>query len=183
MIGRSFFIVFILLVSCGGPEPRKPVKVKSGSYIKESAERNKQLLESEQKIIQELIASDSINTYYSSANGSWYYYNTKIEEATNMAAADDLVTMTYDIRTLNNDTIYSQEEIGVIKYKVDKQELFPGLRNSVKLLKEKEVATFLFPSSLAYGYHGDTNKVGTNIPLQSTISILAIEQKQDSILN
>ncbi len=85
--------------------------------------------------------------------------------------------------SFSNDTIYPREEIGIIKYKVDKQELFPGLRNSIKLLKEMETATFMFPSSLAYGYHGDNNKIGINVPIKSTITLLKIEKQQDSIQN
>jgi FKBP-type peptidyl-prolyl cis-trans isomerase len=61
---------------------------------------------------------------------------------------------------------------------VDKQELFMGLRDAVKLLKEGERATFLFPSSLAFGYHGDNNKIGTNVPLKSTVTLLKIEQQE-----
>ncbi|MEP4882173.1 MAG: gliding motility-associated peptidyl-prolyl isomerase GldI, partial [Maribacter dokdonensis] len=82
-----------------------------------------------------------------------------------------------------NDTIYSKEDIGVVNYKVDKQELFLGLRDAVKMLKEKERATFLFPSSLAFGYHGDENKIGSNVPLKSTITILQIEKQQENTVN
>ena len=81
--------------------------------------------------------------------------------------------------TFENDTLYSNEDIGIIKYKVDKQELFQGLRNSVKLLKENETATFLFPSSLAYGYHGDDKKIGVSVPIRVTISLLEIEKQND----
>ena len=73
------------------------------------------------------------------------------------------------------------QEVGLSKYKVDKQELFPGLRNSVKLLKENETATFLFPSSLGYGYPGDGDKIGINMPLKSTIAVVKIEKQNDSL--
>jgi gliding motility-associated peptidyl-prolyl isomerase len=150
--------------------------------MKTSEERSKKLLAEEEEIIKDLISNDSLNTYYHSANGSWYFYNQKIDADTPTPKPDDLVTMTYNILSFSNDTIYSADEIGIVTYKVDKQELFPGLRHSIKLLKENETATFLFPSSLAYGYHGDNNKIGTNVPLKSTISIIKLEQ-QDSIQN
>lgn len=176
-------LICLSVLACEGPEPRRPVKVKTGSFMKESAERSKKLLAQEEKMIQAIIANDSLNNYFNSANGSWYCYDQKVDKASATAKPDDLITMTYNVLSLNNDTIYSSEDIGIIKYKVDKQELFPGLRNSVKLLKEKETATFLFPSSLAYGYHGDNNKIGTNVPVKSTISIFRIEQTVDSIQN
>ena len=170
------------LVSCGSPDPRRPVKVKSGSF-NASVERSKKLLALEEGMMNTIMAKDSLRQYEHSAAGAWYYYQQKNETATYAPQPDDLVTLTYNVVGFNNDTIYSGEEIGILKYKVDKQELFPGLRNSVKLLKEMETATFLFPSSLAYGYHGDDNKIGINVPIKSTITLLKIEKQQDSIQN
>lgn len=179
-------VLLILLVfslaSCGSPEPRRPVKVKSGSF-NASVERSKKLLALEEGMMNTLMAKDSLREYEHSAAGAWYYYEQKNEAATYTPQPDDLVTLTYNVMSFSNDTIYSGEEIGILKYKVDKQELFPGLRNSIKLLKEMETATFLFPSSLAYGYHGDNNKIGINVPIKSTITLLKIEKQQDSIQN
>lgn len=175
-------IATIVLIGCGGPEPRRPIKVKSSSF-NASVERSKKLLALEESMINTIITNDSLHEYRNSAAGAWYYYEQRNENATYTPQPDDLVTLTYNVMGFTNDTIYSQEEIGILKYKVDKQELFPGLRNSIKLLKEKETAIFLFPSSLAYGYHGDNNKIGINIPIKSRITILKIEKQQDSIQN
>ena len=176
-----FLLCIPFFIGCNGPEPRKPVKVKSGSFYKKSVDRSRQLLAAEEKLIQEVIAHDSLHHYESSSTGSWYYFTKKNENSNAVAETDDLVTMTYNIMTFDNDTIYSNDDIGVIQYKVDKQDLFPGLRNSVKLLKENETATFLFPSSLGYGYQGDNDRIGVNIPIKSTISIFKIEKQQDSL--
>ncbi len=176
----SFLILLVGLISCQGPNPRKPVKVNTGSSFKASIERTRALLKEEEKMIQEIIAIDSVHDYLQSATGSWYYYNVKNEVSTNLEP-NDLVTLTYNIVTLSNDTLYKMKDIGIRKFKADKLDLFPGLRNSVPLLKENETATFLFPSSLAYGYHGDNNKIDINIPLKSTLTILKIEKQQDSL--
>ena len=182
---RSFIsLLFVIsLVGCTEPEPRKPVKIKTGSFIQNSVERNLELLAQEEKVIQEHMAKDSLQSYLTSATGSWYYYETKIEEGDYLPQPDDLIILTYNVLSLQKDTIYSKEDIGIIQYKVDKQEMFPGLRNSVKLLKEGETAIFLFPSSMAFGYHGDNNKIEPNQPIMSSISILKIEKQKDSILN
>ncbi|MEO1011719.1 MAG: gliding motility-associated peptidyl-prolyl isomerase GldI [Bacteroidota bacterium] len=176
---RPYLILFLFFLSCGEPEPRRPVKVNSGSFFKASVARSKALLVKEEKQIREIISKDSLHHYLQSASGSWYYYDIKNPDAEYTPQPDDLVRLTYNILSLENDTIYSSKEIGLLTYKVDKQELFPGLRNSIKLLKEKETATFLFPSSLGYGYHGDNNRIGINVPLKSTISILEIKKKTD----
>lgn len=183
---KSFICLIFcyLLFACGGPEPRKPLEVRSGSFMKESVSRNRALLAREEEKIKNLIANDSLNTYHSSTEGSWYYYRRQNANEGASPQPGDLVTLQYDILSLDNDTIYTKEEIGTVSYLVDKEDkdqMFPGLRNSVKLLGESETATFLYPSSLAFGYLGDKRKIGPNTPLKSTITILKIEKQQDSI--
>ncbi len=170
-------VVIIMLAGCGQPEPRRPIQQKTGKYFGANVERNKELLAQETLLMKEIIAEDTLHTYKNTASGSWFYYIKKNDTATYLPQPNDLVTLSYNIMNFNNDTIYSGEEIGIKKYKVDMEELFPGLRYAVKLLKEYETATFLFPSSLGYGYPGDGNKIGVNLPLKSTLTILKIEKE------
>lgn len=174
--------LLFLAIGCSQPKPRKPISVKSGSFMTTSIERSKALLSIEEAIIDSIIAKDSLNHYHSSPNGYSYYFN-KLDTTTSYHPKEgDVVKINYDIRTLNNQTIYSSEEIGMINFKVDKEDYFPGLRTAVKLLRQGEVATFLFPSSLAYGYHGDDHKIGTNQAIKSTIHIIeVIREPKDSI--
>lgn len=173
----ALLVFIIAFASCKRPEPRRAVKKSSGNVIKESVARNKRLLKDEEALFQQIIKKDTAHTYMHSDAGSWYYYTNQNTESNYTAKPKDLVTMTYTILNINNDTLYSYKEIDTINYKVDMQELFPGLRHSVKLLKENETATFLYPSSLGYGYHGDTKKIGVNVPLKATLSILQIEKE------
>ncbi len=181
MRALGILLISIILFSCDGPEPRKPVQRKSGSYFKASIERSRKLLEAEEKKIQKIITNDSLKHYTHSASGSWYHYLKVNDSSDYTPKTDDLVSFNYNVLTLDNDTLYSESEIGTVTYKVDKQELFLGLRAAIKLLKENEKATFLFPSSIAFGYHGDNNKVGTNVPLKSTITILNIEKQESNL--
>lgn len=180
---RLFLLMCLSLLACGGPEPRRPVEVRSGSFLKESVARNKELLAREEAQILEQIRQDSLREYQPSAAGSWYAYITRNEEAAYTPSPGDLVTLNYALLSLENDTIYSAADIGNVEYLVDKEEMFPGLRNSVKLLKEGESAAFLFPSSLGYGYHGDDRKIGPNVPLKAIITLLTIEKQQDKNQN
>ena len=134
----------------------------------------------EESQMESLIGRDSLHEYLRSASGFRYYYDNALPGEGYRPKPDDLVTLTYNLRTWNEDTLYRQEEIGIIRYKVDKQELFPGLRYSVKLLREGETATFLFPSSLGYGYHGDDERIGPNVPLKATLEILEIEPQSQN---
>ncbi|NNK39394.1 MAG: gliding motility-associated peptidyl-prolyl isomerase GldI, partial [Winogradskyella sp.] len=56
-----------------------PESVKSGSFLKESAERNKKLNEIERSKIQAIIDADTERAYIASESGFWYVYNKKNE--------------------------------------------------------------------------------------------------------
>lgn len=180
---RAIPILSLLLIgiSCGGPEPRRPVEVKSGSFFKESVERNKALLAFEEKIIQEIIEKDTIHEYVASPNGFWYFFETKNDTATYFPKTNDQILFSYNLMSLNNDTIYSAEAIGPTSFVVDKEQLFPGMQNAVKLLKISEKATFIFPSLQAYGYHGDGNAIGPRTPLKSSVELHTIIINKDSL--
>ena len=142
--------------------------------MKQSVERNKEILAYERKLIKEIIEKDTLHTYHTPNNIYWYYYNVKDTTQSYQLKEDDVVLMSYNIRTFSNDTIYSFKDIGERDFKIDKEDYFQGLRTGIKLLKKGESATFFFPSSLAYGFYGDKNKIGTNQPLISTIKIIDI---------
>lgn len=175
-----YFILTFFLFSCEGPTARKPVRTSTPKVVKSTVERNKELLDLEVQIINGLVKKDTLHTYYPTANGSWYYYEIKNDTASYTPKNKDIVNVQYNIMTLTNDTIYTSSEIGVQNIKVDQPHLFKGLRSTFTLLKEGEKATFLFPSSLAFGYHGDQNKIAPNTPIKSSIEILNIEQKQSN---
>ena len=94
-----------------------------------------------------IIAKDTLHTYLKSEDGFKYYYVAENKEATYKPAFGDIV---------------------------DKQELFQGLRQAIKLLKENEEAVFFFPSEIAFGYHGDKEKIGVNKPIRAQVHILKI---------
>ncbi len=177
----AFILILLFLSGCQDAVPRWPVEEKGGSFLKVSAERNRKLLEEEMLFLGELLDKDSLRTYSTSASGTKYYFENKVPETEPIAEPDDLVTLQYNVMSWGGDTIYSREEIGLLKYKVDKQELFPGMRSSVKLLRRGESAVFWYPSSLGYGYHGDQDRIGPNLPLKSQVWILDIEKSTDSL--
>ena len=65
-----FFILSVVLIGCGDPQPRKPIEVKTGSVLKKSVERNKELLALEEQQMLNIIQKDSLNKYFHSGGGS-----------------------------------------------------------------------------------------------------------------
>ncbi len=171
----------VAVVSCAQKEARKPVSIRSGTFLKESVERNKALIAQEEEAIQKYIEQDSIHTYLASPNGFWYFYNEKATEESYLPQKGDILTYEFDAAKIEGATIYTKEEIGIQVYVVDKQQIIPGLRHALQLMKKGETATFLFPSHIAYGYHGDNKKIGTNVPIQSTITLLTIKKENKNL--
>lgn len=176
----SIFSIFIF--SCKSPEARRPIKSQSGTFIKESAVRNKKIYEEEKEYIVTMISKDSTKNYFSSDKGFWYYYNVRDTTTTEKPDFGDIVKFTYDIKELDGDIILTEEENGMQQYKIDQshQELISGVRDGLKIMKVGEKVTFLFPSYKAFGYYGIEKKLGTNIPVQSTITLLSIKQSNEN---
>lgn len=174
-------IIFIAIVSCAQQEARRPVSRSTGTFLKESAERNKALIAKEEAMIQDFIEKDTMHTYIASKNGFWYFYeNTKSEE-TYKPKKGDTLSYEYNVAKIAGDTIYTKQELGIQEYVVEKQQVISGLRHGLQLMKKGETVTFLFPSHVAYGYHGDNKKVGTNVPIQSTITLLNIKKNNKNL--
>jgi gliding motility-associated peptidyl-prolyl isomerase len=179
----KFNLLFLLLIlisfiGCKSPEARKPITVKTGSFIENSAERNIKLNERENELINQIIESDTLNEYVSSNYGFYYYFNTKVDSTSYLPQFGDIINFNYNIKSIDGETIYSKEDIKTQNYAMDKEELFTGLREGLKLLSEGETATFIFPSQKAFGYYGDENKIGTNIPIICKVSVNKITKNQ-----
>lgn len=172
----SILTLILIAVSCKTPEARKPISVKTGSFIDASVERNKKLNAKEQASIQKLIKAQD-KTYLASESGFWYYFNVKTEiDSLKTPNFGDLVNYHYNIKTLNGNLIYSAEELKTQSYAMDQEELFTGLREGLKLMKTGETVTFIFPSQKAYGYYGDDHKIGSNTPLICEVTVNFITQ-------
>ena len=44
-------------------------------------------------------------------------------------------------------------------------------------MKEGETVTFIFPSHKAFGYYGDKDRIGTNIPIITEVTLNSITQE------
>jgi gliding motility-associated peptidyl-prolyl isomerase len=174
----TILLVTFLFFGCNQPEVRRPVSVKSSSFIDKSVALNKSLNNEQHERIQHIIQNNPETKFIASPNGFWYYYNVKVEGDSITPKFGNIVNFNYDVTDFNNATIYSQEELKTQNYAMDQEEIFSGLREGLKFMKAGETITFLFPSDKAYGYYGDENKIGANISIICTVTINSITQKE-----
>jgi len=162
----------VLLFSCKQHEQaRRPISQSSGSFMKKSADRNKKLVASEEDVIKKIIKSNPKVKYYATRKGYWLYYEERNTTDLSTPKKGDIAYFNLEIKDIEGKIIYSEAELGPQTYYVDKQDIMMGLRDGIKLMHKNETVTFLFPSHIAYGYHGDNKKIGTNQPLICTVTL------------
>ena len=165
-------LLVIIASSCKQPQDaRRPISQASGSFMKKSIIRNKKLVATEESLIKDLMKSNPSVKYVASKKGYWYSYNVQNKLDTLTPKKGDVAFFDYEIKDLKGNIIYSQLELRPQIYYVDKQNIMMGLRDGIKLMHKNEEVNFLFPSNMAYGYHGDEKKIGVNEPLICRVTL------------
>ncbi|WP_338408149.1 gliding motility-associated peptidyl-prolyl isomerase GldI [uncultured Flavobacterium sp.] len=152
-------------------EARRPISQTSGNFMKKSAERNKKLIAGEEGQIDSVIKSNPKVKYIASTKGYWYTYIIQNTLDSLTPKKGDVAFFDYEIKDIKGNVIYSEFELRPQTYLVEKQNIMTGLREGIKLMHKNEKVIFLFPSHIAYGYHGDEKKIGTNQPLICTVRL------------
>lgn len=166
------FLFCIGFTSCKQPQDaRRPVSQASGVFMKKSIERNKKLVATEEDLINALMKKNRTISYFASTKGYWYSYEMRNTNDSLTPKKGDVAFFNYELKDLDGNVIYSEVELRPQVYRVDKQDIMVGLREGIKLMRKNEKVNFLFPSHIAYGYHGDNKKIGTNQPLLCTVTL------------
>lgn len=162
----------VLAASCSQhQQARLPVSHSEGSFMRESAERNKKLIAGEEGKIDSIIKSNPEIKYHASKKGYWYYYEVKNQKDTLRPKRGDVAYFDYEVKDFDGNVIYSEVQNRPQVYHVDKQNIMMGLRDGIKLMRRNEKVIFLFPSHMGYGYHGDNKRIGHNEPLICTVTL------------
>ena len=165
-------LLLALLNSCQSKqEARKPISHTSGTFMKQSIDRNKKLIAGEEAEIARVIRQNPKTKFIASTKGFWYSYATVNVQDTLTPKKGDVALFDYEVKDLKGHVIYSKSELGPQTYFVDKQNIMTGLREGIKLMHRKEKVNFLFTSHIGYGYHGDNKKIGTNKPLFCIVTL------------
>ena len=167
-----FYLLIAIFCSCSENNVRYPVNKGKKTFLSNSATRNKILLAREELMIRKSAEKDSLFTFYNSEKGFLYAYVKKASENQPLPQKGKKLSFTYKIEDLNKKTLYTKNELGIVDYVVDKDNILPALREGIRIMRPNEIVVFLFPSYLCYGYQGDGNKVGVSQPLRYTIERL-----------
>lgn len=165
-------VLLVVITGCQNKqEARRPISHSSGSFMKQSMDRNKKLIAGEEAEIARVIRQNKRVKFIASTKGFWYSYIATNTKDTLTPKKGDVALFDYEVKDLKGRIIYSQSELGPQTYSVDKQNIMTGLREGIKLMHRNEKINFLFTSHIAYGYHGDNKKIGTNKPLFCIVTL------------
>ena len=163
-------------LGCSKVEPRKPINPRpSSTILSKTVAESIRLNTVENLKILEVIKADSSKKYQVSPNGFWYSYVTKIDENRQTPKTGNEVIFEYNITDLQGAVIYGKDELGLKKYKVDKEDFISGLQSGIKLMKMGETIIFVIPSYNAFGISGDGNRIGINQSIKSTVTLINIK--------
>jgi len=173
-------VVLLVFISCKSPEARKPVSVKTGTFMDASVVRNKALHEQQKQLFENYMTERPETEFIASSNGFWYAYISEKSIDSTTAKFGDVINFNFDIKRINGEVVYSKEELKTRNYSMDQEKLFSGLREGLKLMKKGETMTFLFPSQKAFGYYGDNKKIGTNVPIVCNVTVNSITKNESN---
>ena len=170
MINKSKYLVFLLLVvtvACN-ESPKKPVEV-SKQEMKQSMETaNRYLLNEEQEEIESYVSRHGLEM---KQTGTGLRYQVLKQGTGKQIEKGDMVSLEYQLHSLKGDLIYSSENDGVKTFKVGDGSVETGLDEAVACMHYGDAAKLIIPYHLAYGLHGDDNRIPEYATLVYTIKI------------
>lgn len=173
-------LLFLVMISCSTPEARRPISYTKTQTLASATEQLKKINKIEEAKVLAYIKRDSLHTYLTSPNGYWFQYLEKKEGEEITLKKGMIATLSYEIRNLNDQIIYSKEELGAKEYTIDKEDFIPALQSGIKTMKIGETIKFVIPSHQAFGVVGDDNRIGIN---QSIISIVTLINIKEGLKN
>lgn len=170
---RLMILSLFLLTACKSKVTQYPVNYDKDEFMKFSQDRNKQILEEDNELIENYIDSTGLD-FKQTQFGFWISNSGMATET--MAKSGDYVQYEYEVSDFENNVVYSRQEIGIKDAVLGREDLPRGLHVTLQLIEEGDSATALYPSFLAYGGYGDRNKIGGNEPLIFRVKILDIKK-------
>ncbi len=143
-------------------------------FMEFSQDRNKQILNEDNELIQNYIDSLDLN-FKKTSYGFWI--SNSGETTASMAKAGDVVKYEYEISNFENEVIYTEEENGEQTIMMGRTDIPRGIQIALQMIEKGDSATVLLPSFLAYGGYGDRNKILGNEPLIFKIKMHEIQKK------
>ena len=169
------YLILLLLAltfSCN-EKPSKPGGSVSKSDMKSSMETaNRYLLNEEEEDIENYVRRHGLEM---TKTGTGLRYQILKQGSEQQIQKGQRVTLDYELHSIAGDLIYSSENEGPKVFVVGEGGVESGLDEAVTYLHKGDVAKLIIPYHLAYGLHGDDNRIPEYATLVYTIKITEIQ--------
>ena len=162
-------LLLISLFSCGDSTQKQPKPIAKGEMKSSMEKANRYLLNEEQEDIANYIQRHGLEM---TMTGTGLRYQILKQGSEQKIEKGDKVTLEYELHSIAGDLIYSSENDGVKKFVVGEGGVESGLDEAMTYLHRGDVAKLIIPFHLAYGLHGDDNRIPEYATLVYTIKII-----------
>ncbi len=167
----KYLILMLLLVlfSCDEKKPKQQPPV-TKSEMKNSMEKaNRYLLNEEEEDIENYVKRHGLTM---TSTGTGLRYQILKQGSDKRIEKGERVTLEYELHSIAGDLIYSSENNGVKSFVVGEGAVESGLDEAMTYLHRGDVAKLIIPFHLAYGLHGDDDRIPEYATLVYTIKII-----------
>ena len=171
MMNKAKYLIVLLLtmlLACN-ETPKKPVEIPKEDMKKSMETANRYLLNEEQEEIDGYVKRHGLDMV---TTGTGLRYQVLKQGAGKQIENGDNVTLEYELRSLKGDLIYSSDNDGIKTFKVGDGSVESGLDEAMSYLHYGDAAKLIIPYHLAYGLHGDDDRIPEYATLVYTIKVL-----------
>lgn len=166
------YLILLLLISVFSCEekPKEQTIPVSKSEMKNSMETaNRYLLNEEEEDIANYIKRHGLEMI---STGTGLRYQIMKQGSEKRIEKGEKVTLEYEVCSVAGDLFYSSEKDGVKSFVVGEGGVESGLEEAMAYLHRGDEAKLIIPFHLAYGLHGDDNRIPEYATLVYTIKII-----------
>ncbi len=172
-----YSIVLITLHSCSSCNTNKSTtETKEPLTRKERTDQlieyNKAFLKNERKAINRYIVDNELTMDSTGSGLRYHIYETNDNKT--VPVEGNWVKIKYSSELLDGTKLYSSDIDGVKQIHINKDNTEVGLHEGLQLLSIGEKAKFILPSHLAFGVHGDNNKVPSRAVIVYNVELVEI---------
>ena len=162
-------LLLVSLFSCE-EKPQEPSVPVSKTEMKSSMETaNRYLLNEEEEDIANYIKRHGLEM---TSTGTGLRYQILKRGSEKKIEKGEKVTLEYELGSIAGDLFYSSEKDGVKSFVVGEGSVETGLDEAMTYLHRGDEAKLIIPFHLAYGLHGDDNRIPEYATLVYTIKVI-----------
>ena len=170
MLSRLCSMVLLFAVFSCEEKPQEPTLPISKNEMKSSMETaNRYLLNEEEEDIANYIKRHGLEM---TTTGTGLRYQILKQGSEKKIEKGEKVTLEYALGSIAGDLFYSSEKDGIKSFVVGEGGVESGLDEAMSYLHRGDEAKLILPFHLAYGLHGDDNRIPEYATLVYTIKVI-----------